>query len=106
MKYSEFFWKHIDTLSSDTSLAHSFGEKVWDHQQQEIDELQNKYDTLHEEFITTDEACKEWSRCYLGVRVNEDLLQERIIKALDTLEGRKDKVSFDYIIDILKGTQG
>lgn len=39
MKYNEFFWKHIDTLSSDTSLAHSFGEKVWNHQQQEIDRL-------------------------------------------------------------------
>lgn len=32
MKYSDFFWKHIDTLCSDTSLAHSFGEKVWNHQ--------------------------------------------------------------------------
>lgn len=39
MNYSDFFWKHIDTLSSDTSLAHSFGEKVWNHQQQEIDRL-------------------------------------------------------------------
>ena len=39
MKYSEFFWKHIDILCSDTSLAHSFGEKVWDHHQQKIDEL-------------------------------------------------------------------
>lgn len=33
MKYSDFFWKHIDTLCSDTSLAHSFGEKVWNYQQ-------------------------------------------------------------------------
>ena len=39
MKYNEFFWKHIDTLSSDTNLAHSFGEKVWNHQQQEINRL-------------------------------------------------------------------
>lgn len=39
MKYSDFFWKHVDTLSSDTSLAHSFGEKVWNYKQQEIDEL-------------------------------------------------------------------
>lgn len=39
MKYSDFFWKHIDILCSDTSLAHSFGEKVWNHQQQEIDRL-------------------------------------------------------------------
>ena len=39
MKYNEFFWKHIDTLCSDTSLVHSFGEKVWNHKQQEIDEL-------------------------------------------------------------------
>lgn len=41
MKYNEFFWKHIDTLSSDTSLAHSFGEKVWNHQQQEINRLKS-----------------------------------------------------------------
>lgn len=39
MEYNEFFWKHIDTLCSDTSLAHSFGEKVWNHQQQEVDRL-------------------------------------------------------------------
>ena len=39
MKYSDFFWKHIDTLCSDSNLAHSFGEKVWNHQQQEIDRL-------------------------------------------------------------------
>lgn len=39
MKYSEFFWKHIDTLCSDTSLAHSFGEKVWNHQQAKADEV-------------------------------------------------------------------
>ena len=39
MKYSEFFWKHIDTICSDTSLAHSFGEKVWNHQQTKADEV-------------------------------------------------------------------
>ena len=39
MKYSEFFWKHIDILCSDTSLARSFGEKVWNHKQQEINRL-------------------------------------------------------------------
>lgn len=39
MKYSEFFWKHIDTLCSDTSLAHSFGEKVWNHQQAKADKV-------------------------------------------------------------------
>ena len=39
MKYSEFFWKHIDTLCSDTPLAHSFGEKVWNHQQAKADKV-------------------------------------------------------------------
>ena len=39
MKYSDFFWKHIDTLCSDTSLAHSFGEKVWNHQQAKADKV-------------------------------------------------------------------
>ena len=39
MKYSEFFWKHTDTLCSDTSLAHSFGEKVWNHQQAKADKV-------------------------------------------------------------------
>ena len=101
MNYVDFFWKHIDTLSSDTSLAHSFGEKVWDYQKQKIDELQNRYDSLYEAFVTTDEARKEWSHCYLGVRVSEDLLQERITKALDVLEGCKGKVLFDDIVVIL-----
>lgn len=39
MKYSDFYWKHNDCLNKDTSLAHSFGEKVWNHQQDEIDKL-------------------------------------------------------------------
>lgn len=50
MKYSDFFWKHIDTLCSDTNLAHSFGEKVWNHKQQEIDELKNKLSKLLESY--------------------------------------------------------
>ena len=41
MKYSEFFWKHIDILCSDTSLAHSFGQKVWNHQQAKADKVLN-----------------------------------------------------------------
>lgn len=54
MNYSDFFWKHIDTLSSDTSLAHSFGEKVWNHQQQEIDQLKSKINEVLS-FIDSDQ---------------------------------------------------
>lgn len=39
MKYSDFFWQHIDVLYSDTSLAHSFGEKVWNHKQAKADKV-------------------------------------------------------------------
>lgn len=39
MKYSDFFWKHIDILCSDTSLAHSFGKRVWNHQQAKADKV-------------------------------------------------------------------
>lgn len=39
MKYSNFFWGHIDILCSDTSLAHSFGEKVWNHKQAKADKV-------------------------------------------------------------------
>ena len=41
MKYSEFFWKHIGILCSDTSLAYSFGEKVWNHQRAKADKVLN-----------------------------------------------------------------
>lgn len=73
--------------------------------QKAIDELQSKYNKLHDAFVVTDEARKEWSRCYNGVRQNEDVLQERITKALDMLEGREGKVLFDDILDTLKGIQ-
>lgn len=46
MKYSDFFWQHIDILCSDTSLAHGFGEKVWNYKQAKVDkvlELINKF---------------------------------------------------------------
>lgn len=39
MKYSDFFWQHLDVLCSDTSLAHSFGEKVWNHKQAKADKV-------------------------------------------------------------------
>lgn len=42
--FDEFYWKHNDYLNKDTSLAHSFGEKVWLHKQQEVDELQKRID--------------------------------------------------------------
>ena len=41
MKYSDFFWGHIDILCNDTSLAHSFGKRVWDHQQVKADKVLN-----------------------------------------------------------------
>ena len=39
MKYGDFFWQHIDVLCSDTSLTHSFGEKVWNHKQAKADKV-------------------------------------------------------------------
>lgn len=38
-EFDNFYWKHNDCLNKDTSLAHSFGEKVWNHQQAIIDDL-------------------------------------------------------------------
>ena len=38
-EFDNFYWKHNDCLNKDTSLAHSFGEKVWNHQQAKIDSL-------------------------------------------------------------------
>lgn len=40
--FDEFYWKHNDCLNKDTSLEHSFGEKVWLHKQQEVDELKKR----------------------------------------------------------------
>ena len=77
MKYSDFFWKHIDTLSSDTSLAHSFGEKVWNHQQQEIDRLNCLLADLHKTCMNIKdgnirEDCQEydkgWRDCAVAIR--------------------------------------
>lgn len=39
MKYGDFFWQHVEILCSDTSLAHSFGEKVWKHKQAKADKV-------------------------------------------------------------------
>lgn len=77
MKYNEFFWKHIDTLSSDTSLAHSFGEKVWNHQQQEIDDLKDKLQKLMNHFVSQKNLppLSEWDEGYSVAYANvvEDL---------------------------------
>ena len=82
MKYSDFFWKHIDILCSDTSLAHSFGEKVWNHQQQEINRLKEGMERLLKSYNNqkglhiSDEFYRGWVSAFSCVV--EDL--EKLVK--------------------------
>ena len=46
--------------------------------QDEIDELQNKYDAMYRAFTVADDCRKEWHRCYVGIRQREDELQKRV----------------------------
>ncbi len=48
-EFDNFYWKHNDCLNKDTSLAHSFGEKVWNHQQAKIDDSENTRAVLYRE---------------------------------------------------------
>ena len=91
MRYNDFYWKHNDCLNKDTSLAHSFGEKVWKHQQQKIDELNNQLLMLQKRIDDTEkwiEENKKWI-------------------ALGHWDGWTDEqyVDADDLIEVLKGEQ-
>ena len=66
--------------------------------QKEIDELNLAIKRLITSTKDIARGCKHW-------RDSHRELDERIIKALDMLEGREGKVLFDDILDTLKGTQ-
>lgn len=92
MNYSDFFWKHIDTLSSDTSLAHSFGEKVWNHQQEKIDKLTRELNLM-----------KGWENI---ANVNDGEKRKyikRISDAIKYIEEHYGCVELSNITDILTG---
>ena len=64
--------------------------------QAEIDELNLKINRLIESEENIARSCKGWRDAHRE-------LDERIIKALDMLEGREGKVLFEDILDVLKG---
>ena len=72
--------------------------------QAEVDELQKKYEAMYQAFTVADDCRKEWHRCYVGVRKNEDELQKRIDKALSEIEGGiNGRNHIEYITGLLKG---
>lgn len=56
----------------------NFGWYAFQEQQKQLSDAQRKYDALYNAFTVTDDARKEWHRCYMGVRQREDELQENI----------------------------
>jgi DNA repair ATPase RecN len=56
----------------------NFGWYAFQERQKKLEEVQRKYDALYNAFTVTDDARKEWHRCYMGVRQREDELQENI----------------------------
>ena len=64
--------------------------------QAEIGELNLKINRLIESEENIARSCKGWRDAHRE-------LDERIIKALDMLEGREGKVLFEDILDVLKG---
>ena len=59
--FDEFYWKHNDCLNKDTSLAHSFGKKVWLHKQQEVDELREKIKCYEKLTLSLRNEFDSWS---------------------------------------------
>ena len=66
--------------------------------QAEIGELNLKINRLIESEENIARGCKGWRDAHRE-------LDERIIKALDMLEGREGKVLFEDILDVLKGIE-
>ena len=91
MRWDEDFY-----ASENTQLAKAFYEAGQQSLQAEIDELNLKINRLIDSEENIARSCKGWRDAHRE-------LDERIIKALDMLEGREGKVLFEDILDVLKG---
>ena len=100
--FDEFYWKHNDCINKDTSLAHSFGEKVWNHKQAEIDELKREMlNKANEAYADGQKSMRKM------IKSNEDELRKRIDEAMKYVSesplkdvSRRAMINF---MDILKG---
>ena len=92
----------VDDFIVDVEINHqsfkSFYEAGQQSRQAEIDELNLKINRLIESEENIARSCKGWRDAHRE-------LDERIIKALDMLEGREGKVLFEDILDVLKGIE-
>lgn len=84
---------------SERSLA------ILNHKNKMVDNLQSEIDGLNLKIKRLIESEENIARSCQGWRDAHRELDERIIKALDMLEGREGKVLFDDILDVLKGVQ-
>ena len=98
--------------SFDDELVHKTVVELFDmvkSKQAEIDEIQKKYNAMHNAFVVADDCRQEWHRCYVGIRQREDELQKRIDRALEKCHTGIRKQGGDYYLelvqDILKGDQ-
>lgn len=87
-------------------------------QQNKIDELKNKYDTMYNAFVVADDCRKEWHESYMSARKERDEMQARIDATEKWIESNKKTIALEYsgytteeyvdaddLLDILKGNK-
>lgn len=98
----------IDILEVQLKGAEERAKLALDHKNRMVDELQKKYDAMHNAFIVADDCRKEWHESYMSARKERDGLQARVDEALNML--RKLQYSsgeriYNDVGNILKGNK-
>lgn len=64
--FEKWFWTKCDTLSSDTSFAHSLSKEAWNYQQKKINSLHLNIESLHAEIDRLQEQYSLQFECVQG----------------------------------------
>lgn len=99
----------IELLEVQLKGAEERAKLTLDHKNKMVDELQNKYDAMHNAFIVADDCRKEWHESYMNVRLERDELQARVkqgLKIAEDLMGEMQNYKLgESLENILKGNK-
>ena len=98
-EFDNFYWKHNDCLNKDTSLAHSFGEKVWNHQQAIIDDLiykaklrESDHQALLVKYQATKKCWEDIGKECEGLKAQLNNMEACYIKKKEEVEDQQKRV--------------
>lgn len=103
-KWWEESYMNVSANRTEAEDIYNLGVKS---QQAKIDELQKKYDAMHNAFTVTDDCRKEWHESYISVLKDRNELQARVDRVVHilTYTNHASTPLCNELRDILKGNK-